>query len=259
MPFHPQFPIQERILMTGDAGSGKSTGILNIAKFAALTKSTAQFYIADTDFAMARMLPSYPQILDRVHIDTCYDWNDLVQFQRKVLTQARPTDWVSIDFIGSAWQYVQSFYVEEIFKKNISNYFIQVRKDLAKDDKTLGALEGWTDWTVINKVYKEWINPLLFKGKYHLYATAKSTQLSSDKKPTEDSNTRQLFARFNVKPEGQKDLPYQFHTVLLCGYDVRSGRRTITTVKDREREEVRGLEIKNFAMDYLKGIGGWVM
>lgn len=259
MPLHPAIPSPERILAFGDAGSWKTSHLLNIAKWAARTNSSAQFYIADSDFAIARMLPSYPEIIDRVHVYPCYEWTEYMTFQKLVQRQAKPTDWVCVDFISSAWSAVQNYFVDEVFKKDIGNYFLQARKELEKTSKNLSALEGWTDWSVINALYKQWVNPLLFRGQYHLYATAKSSQLSSDRRPTEDSNTRQLFLRHGVKPDGQKDLPYQFHTVILTGIDPRSNKRTITTIKDREREEQSGLVINNFAVDYLKGVAGWKM
>lgn len=205
------------------------------------------------------MLSNTPTLAPHIKLYPCYDWSDYSTFAKDVSRFAKPTDWVIIDFITNAWQAVQSYYTEEVFKKTIGNYFIQARKELESSGggKSLGALEGWTDWSVINAVYKQWVQPLLFKGGYHIYATAKSAQLSSDKRPTEDQNIRQIFLRYGVRPDGQKDLPYQFHTVLLTGYTAKSNRRTITTVKDRERPELSGKPVTNFAIDYLKEIAGW--
>lgn len=259
MPLHPPLPIPERILVFGDAGSGKTTNALNIARWAHRTKSPARFHILDSDFAIPRMMTNYKELITRITLYPCYDWPDYTSAATAVMAKAQPTDWVICDFIGSAWQAVQAHFTTEVFKKTIGNYFLQVRKQLDAGSKSLGALEGWTDWQVINALYKQWINPLLFKGKYHIYATAKSSQLSSEKKPTEEKDIRQMFLRFGVKPTGQKDLPYQFHTVLISGYNLRTGNRTLTTVKDRERRELSGQECKNFAIDYLKDIAGWEM
>lgn len=255
MPLHPALPIPERLLVFGEAGSGKSTNILDIAKWAQRTKSPAQFHILDSDFAIPRMLTSYPD-LTNVHIYPAYDWTDYTEFLQAVKTLT-PNDWVCLDFIGSAWQAVQSYYSTQVFKKTLGNYFLEVRKSIDKDAKSLSALQGWTDWQVVNALYKNWVTPLLFRGHYHIYATAKSTQLSSDKQPSETSNTRQLFLRYGVKPTGQKDLPYQFHTVLVSGFHPRTKERTLTTVKDRERSELSGLPVHSFTQDYLVGVAGW--
>jgi hypothetical protein len=271
VPLHPTDPAPERILAFGPAGSGKTTNFLNIAKFAHTTKSTAKFYVLDSDFAMDRMISGYPSIPYSIHGDPAfqhpdptltifpvYEWMEYERALKEIHRIAKPGDWVSVDFIGNAWSAVQEHYVNEVFHKDLGQYFLQVRKDLDKDAKSLGALEGWVDWQVINPLYKKWVNTLLFRGRYHLYATAKSDNLSSEKKPTEDAQTRQLFLRYQVKPVGQKDLPYQFHTVLLTG---RRGDdiRTITAVKDRERLEVSGAEVKNFTTDYLVNVAKWAL
>lgn len=254
MPLSQPYPVPERILVLGPAGSSKTTGLLNIAKFAALTGSDAQFYIGDSDSSLPRMMTGYPTIQDRVHITSLYDWNDYKSFGHLVAQRARSQDWVSVDFISNAWSTVQQQFVESIHGQGMGDYFVFQRK---ADKKTL---EGWTDWNVINAMYRDWIKPLIFKGRYHLYCTAMADQLSGGNKPTEDKAVRDLFLPYGVKPAGQKELPFQFHTLLLAGKSQMVGqpvKYTLTTVKDRERQEVSGLQVTNFTMDYLVNIAGW--
>jgi hypothetical protein len=251
----PPVPIAERILVFGPPGSGKTTGWLDIASYAEKTKSDSRFYVADSDFSVDRMLVGYPSLTDRILVSPVYDFPDYQAFATDVLNKARPNDWVILDFIGSAWPAVQSYFTEQVFNQDIGDYFLEARKELSKGSKSLSALEGWTDWQVINALYRRWINPLLFKGQYHIYATCKGDTLSSPNRPTEDTATRQLFLPYGSKPVGQKDLPFQFHTVLLTGRT--NDNRTITAVKDRERQEVRGLEVKSFTIDYLIKVAGW--
>lgn len=275
MPLRPTFPAPERILCFGPAGAGKTTNLLNIAKFAHLTKSDAIFHILDSDFAMDRMLIGYPDIPfaiwndpnfpttpeTRLIIYPVFEWRTYVAALDKIHATARPQDWVSVDFISNAWTAVQEHFVNEVFHQDIGAYFLQVRKTLKDDAKSLGALEGWVDWQVINPLYRGWVNKLLFRGRYNVYCTAKSDNLSSDRKPTEDAQTRQLFLRFGVKPVGQKDLPFQFHTVLYANRVVVAGtneiQRVITAVKDRERPECDGVKIDNFTQQYLVDVAGW--
>ena len=268
MPLHSTDPAPERILAFGPAGSGKTTNILNVARFSQITKAPTKFYVVDTDFAMDRMMAGYPEIRfsifgdsnfqdpdARLTIYPCFEWRDYSRSLADIQMQARPGDWVAVDFIGTAWTAVQEEYVNEVFHKDIAEYFLQVRKEMTKGDKTFTALEGWIDWPVVNAMYRKWANRLLFRGRYHLYATAKSDNLSSERKPIEDAPFRALFARFQVKPVGQKELPFVFHTVLLSGRE--GDKRTLTAVKDRERAEVVGLEIKNFTTDYLVNVAGF--
>lgn len=274
MPLHPTFPVAERILAYGDGGAGKTTNLLNIAKFAHLTKADIRFHIMDSDFAMDRMITGYPElpfgiwndpnfpitVESTLNIYPVFQWREYTAALDYIQRVARPQDWVAVDFISNAWSAVQDNFVEEVFHQDVGQYFLKVRKTLKDDAKSLGALEGWVDWQVINPMYKSWVNKLLFRGRYNIYCTAKSDNLSNDKKPTEDSQTRQLFAQYGVKPVGQKDLPFQFHTILLNKKIIQPGQpptRTITAVKDRERVECVGITVANFTTDYLVNVAGW--
>jgi hypothetical protein len=250
MPFSPTFPIRERILDIGPAGSGKTSNILHIARFCAATSTPSRFIIGDSDFAMERMLTGYPEIIPFIDLHPLYDWEDYVRFGQHAIAHAGPNDWIVIDFVGSAWKAVQEFYVQQVFHKGIGDYFLAARK------KEVAELEGWVDWSVINPLYQQWIMPLLFKSKSHVFCTAKSEPLSDARKPTEDKQLRAMFLPLGCKPVGQKDLAFQFHTVLVSDRDV-TGRRLINTVKDRERQEVRGQVVNDFAIDYLTNIAGW--
>lgn len=274
MPLRPSFPVAERILSYGDAGAGKTTNLLNIAKFAHMTKSPAKFHIIDSDFAMDRMLQGYPGIPFGIWNDPNFPitpesviciypvflWREYEAALAQIQRVATPSDWVCVDFISNAWSAVQDNYVEEVFHQDVGQYFLKARKEMAKDAKSFNPLEGWIDWQVINPMYKGWINKLLFRGRYNVYCTAKSDNLSSDKKPTEDNQTRQLFVQYGVKPVGQKELAFQFHTILLHKKVIQPGQpptRTITAVKDRERPECVGVVVQNFATDYLVNVAGW--
>jgi hypothetical protein len=272
MPLHPTEPAPERILAMGPAGSGKTTNFLNIVRMAKATKSESRFHVLDSDFAMDRMISGYPEIPYSIFGDSnfqnpnailtiypVFEWMEYVRALNEIHLKARPGDWVSVDFISNAWSAVQEYYVMQVFHQDIAEYFLQARKELDDKAKTFNALEGWMDWNVINPLYRKWVNTLLYKGRYHVYCTAMTDQLSSEKKPTEDAQTRQLLAKFGVKPVGQKHLPFQFHTLLLTGRKVTplENYRTITTVKDRERSEVSGQEVKSFTNDYLVNVAKW--
>jgi hypothetical protein len=264
VPLHPGYPSAERILVFGGAGTSKTTGWLDIAKWSVRTNSPAKFFVLDTDSSVGRMLPSYPDIIPNLYLSTGFDWTDYTNFLQYVLQNAGPQDWVIVDFIGAAWKAVQEYYVNQVFHQDMGNYFLQARKALSGNASSLGALDGWTDWSVINPLYAQWARPLLFKGQYNLYCTAQSDQLSSDRKPTEDAVSRSLLLPFGTKPVGQKELLFQFHTVLLTGRIPAKNSSeketfTVNTVKDRERKAVSGLPVNSFTVDYLVNIGGWAL
>ncbi len=65
-----------------------------------------------------------------------------------------------------------------------------------------------------------------------------------------------LYGRHGVKAQGKKHTPHLFHTILLFA-ETKTAGWTMTSVKDRERELLKGTEVGNFAMPYLVGEAGW--
>lgn len=243
----------ERILVFGPAGSGKSTAAASIAAMSARTGSDARFYVVDTDLAWDRMLYEGYGDLTNVEVLVALEWPEYRDALAKIRSQVRPQDWVVVDLVTNAWETVQSYFTEQVFDRDIGDYFLQVRKELKTGKKSLEAFSGWVDWSVINAMYKSWANDLLFKTRANVLCTAKMARVHSEQ---DDKATRLLFGAHGVKPEGQKALAYQFHTVLLTG-EPRTGEYTLTTVKDRERTKLDKAPVKKFALDYLVKVGGW--
>lgn len=246
----------ERILVFGPAGSGKSTAAASIASMAAKTKSDARFHVIDTDLAWDRMLVEGYGDLANVDVHVALEWPEYKAALAKIRSVVRPNDWVVVDLVSNAWETVQSYFTEQVFDQDIGDYFLQVRKELKTGKKSLEAFSGWVDWSVINAMYKTWINDLLFKTRANVICMAKMAKVYAEQ---DDKATRLLFGQHGVKPEGQKSLPYQFHSVLLTG-ERKVDERTeylLTTVKDRERVQLDKVAVKKFALDYLVKVGGW--
>lgn len=246
----------ERILLFGPAGSGKSTAAASIAQMAQKTKSDARFHVIDTDLAWDRMLvEGYPDLAN-VEVHVALDWPDYRESLAKIRSVVRPQDWVVVDLVSNAWETVQAYFTEQVFDRDIGDYFLQVRKELKGGKKSLEAFSGWVDWSVINAMYKTWANDLLFKTRANVLCTAKMAKVYAEQ---DDKATRLLFGSHGVKPEGQKALAYQFHTVLLTG-ERKVGDETeyfLTTVKDRERAQLDKATVRKFALDYLVKVAGW--
>lgn len=257
MPLHNPTNLNERILAVGSFGCGKSTGWLQTAYRSQITGSDARFFVLDTDDAIQRMVSGNTNYskLANLEIIPAYDWPEYSDFVHKLRATIRPHDWVVVDFIDAAWDAVQSHFAEQVFHQDIGQYFLEVRKHL-EGGKSLGAFEGWTDWQVINKLYRDFANPLLKRTRANVYATARIEKVSGDEK---DKELRDMYSPVGVRPAGQKHLGYQFHTVLVFSSVTAGPTKTYTlrTIKDRERPLLHGLPWSNFAQDYLVKIGGW--
>lgn len=244
---------QERILAMGGMGSGKTSGWLSIAYWSQKTKSDAHFYVIDSDAAAERMLigEKYKD-LTNVTVYNAFNWVDIKAAVNEVMTKVRSQDWIVVDFMGPLWNAVQEWYVQEIFgAEDMGDYFMEIRKARSKGS-TAKELEGWKDYGVINPNYKKIMNRLVHESPAHLYLTATVTGL----RETDDKGLKAIFQAFGVRPEGQKHMAFQVHTVLLFQM-MRQGEWYLNSVKDRERELLSGEQINDFTRDYLVKVAGW--
>ena len=251
----PPIPSYERILLYGSPGTGKSTSWLDIARTYQLTHTPGVFHVLDTDSTTARMVASSYSNLTNLNIHEAYDWPEYRQYTAQFHAIAKPEDWIIIDQVSSAWQALQRYFTNEVFHQDMGAYFLAARKAMSEGDKKLKTFQGWTDWTVINAMYLDWIQPLILRPKCNLLATAVAEVVNDE---TDEKSSKAIFARFGYKPGGQKHLGYQFHTVLLTSYDpIR--RWSVSTPKDRERTILEGQPITSFTRDYLMGVAGWTV
>ncbi len=262
-------PVRERILAIGITGSGKSYHWLKMAEI--LKPTGAIFRCLDTDNAIDYMLETqFPHLLPRnkgnVYVHPAYDWPEYkagVAWLKK--EPIKDNDWVIVDMADDAWATVQSYFVGEVFQEDIGDYFLNVRKQLeergGKSKVGRGqatslmpeGLSGWIDWVVINKLYNDWIKPIVYQIPCNVYATAKVDKLDRGSK---DVEMMMLFGDLGIKPSGQKRLGHQMHTVFLMipGAD----KWYITTAKDRAgRPYFKKSPLVSFYHQYLVAKAGW--
>ena len=255
--------VLERILTMGITGSGKSYQWLKLAD--TLRPTGAIFRCLDTDNDIPYMLETqFPQLLPRnggnVLVHPAVDWPEYKAgtfwLQRKTLPDQlrslvspdvlkdwsvpiKPNDWVVVDKANNAWDTVQRYFTSEVFGEDMGDYFLEMRKLVeqrggkGKDGKAVTsiareAFEGWKDWGVINKLYFDWIHPIVYRIHCHVYAATDVEKMDRGEKDTE---LLTLFGDFGLRPSGQKKLGGQMHTVFL----LIPGRTNwfISTAKDR--------------------------
>lgn len=289
MTLQSQGRSRERILAFGMEGVGKSLLLLDIATRVAPNK----VHVVDNDNAWDRMLEGEslagvtPQVAceyrwnDKTgEFDTDYTWaveggnvviwhtwaatdqwtantQALVAIEEDVAEYGSPRDWVGVDTGTLYWSAVQDWFVESVFNKSIEDYFMQVRMEKAKasdDKKSLGALDGWMDWPVINKTYNAGAGRFFVSPPCNLLVTAELQEVSKE----DDSQTRSLYT-MGVKPKGQKRLGHNMQSVVMLRRD-RSGTYFASTLKDRGgREYLENTDITGYGFGewYLEEIAQW--
>lgn len=278
----------ERIITMGITGSGKSYQWLKMAR--TLLPTGAKFRAIDTDNDILYMMyTNFPDLLPEnggnVYVFPAYDWTEyeksikwvqqrgLTPEQEKSLdkyllsayrTPIKPLDWVILDKSNNAWSTVQNYFTDEVFGKDSGEYFLEVRKklheanDVGKSGKKatsiiLEGLDGWKDWAVINKLYDDFMGPIIYRVHCHVYTTADVVDLQRNEK---DPGLVNLYGHIKVKPAGQKKIGGQMHTIMLLlpGTDIWQ----ITTVKDRAgRTYFKNVNLSDFYRQYMVMKAGW--
>ena len=278
-------PVRERVLASGITGSGKSYQWLRMAK--RLKPTGAIFRCLDTDAAIDYMLQTqFPELLPEnggnVYVCPAYEWPDykrgknwllrkkmsdtelsllLPELRDEIKVPLKDNDWTILDMADLAWDTVQKYFVSEIFDEDAGDYFLEVRKQVqagAKKSKSGGnpitdGLEGWKDWSVINKLYSDFMSPLIYQLPTNLYATTKVEKIDRGEK---DAELLTLFGDIGLRPAGQKRIGHQFHSAFLMipGKD----EWFITTMKDRGgRTYFKKVKLADFYLQYLVAKAGW--
>lgn len=250
----PDRRARERVLVYGVGGSGKSTAVVDL-----IGRVEGKVWVVDTEHAYDRMLDDAGvgdgnvDVCDvrlRAAVDGTTAWEAMLGYVRDTVKNMGRDDWLAIDSITPTWDDVQAWYVEKLWGDDLADYMMAARMQAEERGKRGGsAFEGFTDWPVINKQYNVLYN-LLLNAPGHVILTAETQPLID-----EDSEVTAVFGSHGVKPKGQKRLPHIPHTVLL--FRRRHNGWVIDTVKDRGREELRGVANTGFVDTYLKGVAGW--
>ena len=280
-------PARERVLAMGITGSGKSYQWLKMAEI--LLPTGAIFRCMDTDNDIQYMMENqFPGLLPEnggnVFVHPAFDWteyqhgvkwitNKLTTEQVKGLDKhllfaynrpIAPIDWVVTDKINTAWKTVQNYFITNVFGDDPGEYFMMIRKQIADGIRKTAkggepastiteGLDGWKDWSVINKLYDDWILPIIYRVKCHVYATTDVDKLDRGSK---DVEMMMLFGDLGIRPSGQKSLGGQHHSILL--YIPGKDKWFVTTAKDRAgRAYFNKVPLRSFYMQYLVAKAGW--
>lgn len=250
----------ERILLFGKEGTGKTRAILTVARRC----PDARFHIIDTDYSASydRMMGTeFSDVGEQGNVTTYvvgpWNWPEILNAAKEVQRTARPGDWVVVDSMTPTWSAVAEHFVAEVHGTDMESYLLGIRKkreeQKSKGNKSssLGAFDGWMDYSVINPMYRRLYKCILDQPG-HLLITAEGTALGDN----DGRQVRDTYAAHGLKPAGQKQLGFLTQTVLLTTKG-RQGEYGLSTVKDRGRDELDDVALDDFAREYLQGVAGW--
>jgi hypothetical protein len=275
--------LQERILVGGTPGSGKTYAWLTIANACPENK----FYVIDPDDGVRRVwYKDFPDVKNVEYYSTPH-WftKDFETFNVKGATfeklddgsdrhniyksgvadawklikpKLKPGDWVIVEHLHLLWSMVQDAFADEVFDRSIGQYFLQKRKAMKEGSKKLEALEGWTDWNVINKLHNDdFTIDICFDNPAHVFMTTSMTTSSGGK---EDNQIKNFYGDSDLRYEGQKHNVFRVQTTLITKLAGRGKERKFiinTFQKDRGREFLEEYEWSDFYIEYLVAVAGW--
>ena len=252
-------PIGERICVFGEQYTGKTRLVLEIAKWHQARGSDAVFRIVDTDLSYERMLleGSPYSGLENLDIIQAGDWGEALggAMQHRDNIESAD-DWLVMDRYGILWDWVQDHFITEVLGTNaVHEYWEKARKK--KDD---ARLDGYKDWSYINKMWRELSMRTLHKAHCHvLVVCTEKPLMDGGSKFSESKLVYSQFGRMKGKPDGQKDIPNAFHTVIRL-QDAGKEGYLMTAAKDREprnKDDTQQQKVGNFWMPYLMGTAKW--
>ena len=249
----------ERILGFGEGGSGKSTMVLNMARY----MPESHFWVNDTDvsFAYDRLLATEYQDVDsqgNVHILLATEWDEFTANMDKSSTDGKPRergDVLVVDNGTFPWKWVQDQHIEQQYGMDYDTFLSNLKQEYAgkSNREYMAALADQMQWGIINKKFTRGFYRHYHKWASHAIIVAQSKEVRKDE---QDDEIITQFKVHGAQPSGQKELPYVMATNVLF-MDRGRDKWAISTTKDRGRPKQFKMDLDEFALDYLVDIAGW--
>lgn len=275
--------LQERIEVGGSEGAGKTYAWLTIARACPDNK----FYVIDPDDGVRRVWysefaevknieyyftpnwfhKSYESYKNKPTHDVLNDGSGrkgifksgIADAWKIIKPKLKDGDWVIVEHMHMVWNSAQEMFADEVFNKNIGDYFLEKRKLMREGSKRLEALEGWTDWNVVNKMHNaDFVNDICFDCPAHIFMTTSTSMVQPGTK--EDQDIKAFYGDSSIRFEGQKHVVFRVQTKLIFKQVGRGMDRKYfynTFLKDRGRVHVEEEELSDFFYQYLVSVAGW--
>lgn len=259
---------RERVLVYGDSGTGKSSCWVALADWyrrgaersSEGVERAAHIWVLDSDQAADANLPEDGSLDPYVTClplseDTFDGWREAA---KKVKKEVRRDDWVVVDRADHAWRAVQNHFWNEKDGRSAADVFAAsvISGDRGKE---IAGPHG-ENWGVINAWYFEFMG-IIVSMPCHVLLCAGEKEITG----VSSEGDIEEWKRYKAKPEGQKGLSQNPHTVLHLERQVSGGefKYRMTTVKEKgpighpKRAELKGEVVKDFVLSYLVKVAKW--
>jgi len=240
-------PSRERILLMGSPGTGKTEQLLNIAKY--LADIGKQIEILDFEDKIGAYLKSSGDIPKNLSLQVALNWTEAQDALEKIEARLKPDNWIGVDRIDLAWNYVQRWYTQLKYQETLAQKMLDTSISMGKKKSMFAPRFDQGSWQVINEAYEEFINGILYRTRCNIV-------LTSGIKGIDENSPLDLFGNLGVLPRGQKELGHQPHSVFLLSQKKSNNKEItwhITTAKDLpNRIKFEGDQLYDFTLQYLE-------
>ena len=247
--------MKERILLLGPPSGGKTYQI--IKTYLALKDMGIEMPIIDMEDKVEAGFISQNLDLPK-HLFVCIEWTEYKEAVDKIVDGGlvKEGGWIAADRIDLTWSRVQNWYTEGRYKQEVSDKLMESAVKMGTKSSMFMPLFDQGSWQVINAVYDNAIQKLLYKSRCNILVTSGLAKIQAD-------DSLDGFARVGYKPKGQKDLAHQPHSAFLL-QQKKEGREDInwyiSTAKDldnrifnpdRTSKEFKEAQLFDFFIQYI--------
>ena len=222
--------MRERILLMGAPGTGKSTQLLNVVNY--VNEFGIHAHVIDLEDKLTALLGN--QIPKNMTLYTCVEWEELIDARDKILTTCKPDEWIFVDRVDLAWNFVQRFFSTKKYNIELAERLLDKSIDMKKRAMFIPRFDAG-DWPTINENYESFIGFVFYRSRCNALVTSGIRAVDPDSK-----NDIDIFS-LGINPRGQKELGHQPISAFLL-QDAKKGKEhdyLITTAKEGTKNRVQ--------------------
>jgi hypothetical protein len=230
--------MREKILLAGDANTGKTLAIIQVA----ILFPEQKVWVFDAEGDVALSLEDLGLELPNLTIKPVVpDWEKLTRDYQEAKSSLTEQDWCCFDMLGVFWDMAQNSFSRSVFGESPSQHIIRLRREAGKAD--FGGFDGLTDWTVIKRMHNEDIfDDAVRWSPFNILATTSLSDFSPREKVPKTGVEGLMAKEFGKKLEGEKHNKYRFRTIAILYQRLTDGHYLYKLVKEKGQGGVFPLE-----------------
>jgi len=249
--------MQEKLLLMGGIGVGKSTGAVSIAD--AHPADTVHYIVADR--AIDKLYDRYPAARQNIIEYPGYDFAAIVSYIEAIKQgfdqEVQQKQWVVIDTIGEVYRLAQEFLAESRY--HLDSFSLRETR-MTKDGK--GYEQGFSadgfsslEWRwITRRFYNDIVYPLVRYSRINTVLISHPLPIQGaffSRPVSQVAGDR--FKEIGLTVDAHRELPRYVDTIIYM--EIEQDKRLMRTIKDTGRTEFAAKEFQHFWTDYARLAG----